>query len=130
MKVQVKIKSIGIAKVKKLINAHQWRFAKTLRKNPHEYTLMKTWNNKNDFIEFVKYICDHSYEGRFYSYKQRYCNIGEFKYWICEKDFDEFMQYILDGDEDDMLVNRTYIDGRKLKILLRKNPVEIADKKV
>jgi hypothetical protein len=73
-----------LARVQALLEAHEWRFAKTMPHNPHWYTLRKTWENDQDFIDVVHFIRAHGFQEVYPpGSKNRYtvCVLGGFKYW-------------------------------------------------
>lgn len=50
------------------LRAAEWRFAKTMPDNPHEYTLRKTWPDYDPdaqrsarFLDAVRFVRDHGY---------------------------------------------------------------------
>ena len=73
-----------LQRVTSLLEASEWRFAKTMPENPHWYTLRKTWTDDAAFVEVVEFI-------RKYGYKEvwppgsrnRYTvmDIGGYHYW-------------------------------------------------
>ena len=71
--------------IQALLEAHPWTFARTMPKNPHEYTLRKTWEHDQEFVQVVLYIRTHgkvewwpdAYSGRAYVY----LDLGGWHYW-------------------------------------------------
>jgi len=65
----------------------KWIFAKTMRNNPHEYTLLKDNDDPKLWFEFVRFIdkqaVEESYEGRVY--RVYYAEDG-FRYWYMDRD--------------------------------------------
>ena len=84
-------------KILKLLNEGSWRFAKTMKQHPHEYTLKENWN-KEDFIKCVKYIRKFGVWGNFFKVPIKYFYTKEYKYWT--------MGYGLDQTK---LINRAKI---------------------
>jgi hypothetical protein len=70
-----------LQRVRNLLSAQQWIFAKTMPDNPHWYTLRKHWQRDEDFAWTVETIrrCGYEeiYEGRSYTV----LNIDDMKYW-------------------------------------------------
>lgn len=62
------------------IEMAQYRFAKSMPKMPHFYTLRTQWDSA-EFDEAVQYIRDAGEPQRFYSKTYIYLTIGEYKYW-------------------------------------------------
>ena len=61
----------------------EWKFAKTAAKrNPHWYTLRKTWENDDDFMDAVLRIRDWGYDLRWRNNEVYRCwNINELRLW-------------------------------------------------
>lgn len=68
--------------LKEYISSVKWRFAKTMPKIPHEYTI-KDWNPDKErfFIGFVKHIQKFGEDATFYSKKYWYLIVDNYKYW-------------------------------------------------
>ncbi len=66
----------------KYINSVRWKYAASMPRWPHEYTL-KEWDlSKADiFNKFVVIIREQGYEGFFFKKRLIYLDIGEYKYW-------------------------------------------------
>src|SRR5262249_5547856 len=45
--------------IQALLEAHPWTFARTMPRNPHEYTLRKTWEHDQEFVQVVLFIRTH-----------------------------------------------------------------------
>jgi len=71
------------ARVEHLLLSHAWKFAKSMPKMPHWYTLRRTWDNDEDFIWCVEYIRRVGYQERFIGRVWTYFDAGEFCYWDC-----------------------------------------------
>lgn len=82
------------------IKTHEWRFAKTMPKNPHWYTLRKDWKDE-EFVEFVLFIREHGYETRFGGRKYIKFNINGYEYWTMGADINT-----PDGKPYTILINR------------------------
>jgi hypothetical protein len=71
----------NLQRIRNLLSAQQWIFARTMPDNPHWYTLRKNWERDADFtwtVETIRrYGYEEIYEGRFYTV----INIEDMKYW-------------------------------------------------
>lgn len=65
---------------KNLLDA-DYRFAKTMKKHPHNYTLRESWRNKKLFDKVAKYIRANSYPEKFYSNWFKMFPLNGYKYW-------------------------------------------------
>tara|TARA_B100000959_G_C14613071_1_gene472893 strand:- start:319 stop:603 length:285 start_codon:yes stop_codon:yes gene_type:complete len=71
----------GIAEFSEFMDAHDFRFAKTMPEEPHWYTLREGWEDQEAFDACVRFIRE---EGVTEYYRRRpYIKIrcGEYKYW-------------------------------------------------
>jgi len=70
-------------RIERLLESHPYRFAKTMPKNPHWYTLRYEWMDVGHtvFNEVVRAIRDHGYTEWFGTYPWRMLEAGGFKYW-------------------------------------------------
>lgn len=66
---------------KSLIEAAHWRFAKTMPKNPHEYSHRDKWQNQEKFESLVEYIREYGTPERFWSKTYMYFYYKGWKYW-------------------------------------------------
>lgn len=72
--------------VKEKLLENKWIFAKTMPNNPHEYTLRRDWDSKDDFLQVVQYIRTR---GRLVEAFKTYWRTLEFdgyQYWTCSCD--------------------------------------------
>ena len=69
-----------IDKILRNIEKHEWRYAKSMPKYPHWYTLREDWNDK-DFVEFVLFIRKHGYKDYFWGKEYVKLNINGYQYW-------------------------------------------------
>jgi len=60
---------------------NQWIFAKTMPRNPHFYTLKKTWGQVNDFVDSVTRIRDFGYDMKYGASWYRVLNLDDKRYW-------------------------------------------------
>ena len=63
------------------INAHEWRFAKSMPKMPHWYVVREQCRNDEEFCNVVMHIRKHGYPKRFWSKTYIYYAVGEYEYW-------------------------------------------------
>lgn len=68
--------------IKEYIKSVNWKFAFTMPKFPHQYTV-KEWNPQLEkiFEMFVKYIRKYGYQEWFFKIRITYCDIDEYAYW-------------------------------------------------
>jgi len=59
----------------------EFRFAKSMPKFPHWYTLRKDWDNDSDFIKTVLLIRKYGYSERFCGKEYIYFYMNGYKYW-------------------------------------------------
>ena len=59
-----------------------YQFAKSMPDNPHQYTLIENWSQKEAYQEIVDFINRNGREELFYKKTFRYYRYGEFKYWV------------------------------------------------
>lgn len=58
----------------------KWRFAKTMPKNPHYYTLRRD-QNEEIFIHVVEHIREYGYKAKFKGNTYTQLHIGNYFYW-------------------------------------------------
>lgn len=85
------------AKIFSKLENNRWKFASSMPKQPHEYTLREWWDD-DAFIKVVKDMRSVAYWGKFYQTPIKYWEYGEYKYWT--------MGYGLDQTK---LINRAKI---------------------
>ena len=69
---------------KQIVKAFQlnnWTFAKTMPENPHFYTLRKSWDDDNFFVDCVQFIRDFGEIEVFKGRKYICLNLNGYKYW-------------------------------------------------
>jgi len=67
--------------LEKFITQTEWTFAKTYAKTwPHEYIVRDRVEEKL-FLEFVRHIREHGYEGKFYKKDITYFDNNNMVYW-------------------------------------------------
>jgi len=98
------VQTIGfddLQRIGRLLENAEWKFALTMRDNPHWYTLRRTWERDADFVDVVKAIRAHGYDGEWGGRWWRYLNVNGNKYWTMGAPVHETI-----------LVNRKPVDGR------------------
>lgn len=76
--------------IKDYIDSVKWQFAKTMPKNPHEYTVRKWDLDKEEkFVKFINYIRDIGEERSFYKKKYIYFDFEGYSYWTMGNPIDE-----------------------------------------
>lgn len=69
------------AEAQAALEAHEWIYAKTLAKNPHEYTLRREWEDDALFDEVAHHIKGNGYQYKFYGQWYTQWDAGEYFYW-------------------------------------------------
>ncbi len=67
--------------VGRLLEDHDWIFAKTMPDNPHEYTLRKRWADQADFDFAVQAIRDLGYRAKFKGRYYTQLDVNDHYYW-------------------------------------------------
>jgi len=86
-----------IKELQEALEAHDYRFAKTLAHNPHYYTLRKHWDDA-EFDAAVIALRKHGIDELFYNTSYVTFYAGEWKYWTMGSPVDETI-----------LINRKYV---------------------
>ncbi len=68
-----------------IISKLRFTEAKTMKNIPHEYTV-KTEHRKEEYETLYKYIFKNHYIKYFWNKPYKYCDIGEYTYWIMSDD--------------------------------------------
>lgn len=69
-------------KVKQLFESVEWKYARSMPKNPHWYIVRWDRPEMDElFIEVARYIRDNGYQSNFYRKKLTYLNYGPWKLW-------------------------------------------------
>ena len=66
--------------IKNLLS-HEWRFAKTIPKSPHWYTLRREWENEDAFENAVLFIRENGYQSKHYNVTYTYFEHDGYRYW-------------------------------------------------
>ena len=61
--------------------AHKWRFAKTIPKSPHWYTLRREWKDEDAFKNAVLFIRENGYQRKYYNSTYTYLEHDGYRYW-------------------------------------------------
>jgi hypothetical protein len=95
-----------------LLESHPWRFAKTMPKNPHWYTLRHEWQDVGDEVynEVNRMIREHGRTEWFGTYPWRMLDVNGFKYW----------NYYSTRVEDVIVLNRKPLSGKATRGVVRR----------
>ena len=63
------------------IEAHKWKFAKTMPEHPHWYVVRKYCRNDDEWLAFMRLIRRWGYDDYFFKTKIRYLDLDGYKYW-------------------------------------------------
>ena len=98
-----------------LITQAPWREASTYRETwPHEYVVIKKDKQEELLAEVCKRFCaGEGVDGKFFSMKNRYLFIGDYKYWLMTPCIE------IDLDKDDYVLNRALIYRDRRDFLIR-----------
>ena len=99
----------------KLIVHAPWREAVTYRETwPHEYVVIKKDKQELLLAEVCERFCaGEGVNGRFFSMKNRYLFIGDYKYWLMTPCHE------IDLEKDDYVLNRALIYRDRRDFLIR-----------
>lgn len=92
---------MGNINIEEVIDQLGWQFAKTMPQMPHWYTVRQRKDpEKNELYNILyRYIVENHYIEYFFRKPYKYCDIGEYKYWI-----------MADRIEGSNIINRARID--------------------
>lgn len=82
------------------LTTHDYRYAKTMPKHPHWYTVRYDWDSDEQFVDAVKLIRKYGYDRRFFSKTYRSFNLNEHYYWTMGEPID------IDGKPWTYILNR------------------------
>lgn len=68
-------------RVDELLNIAVWKYARTIPKHPHDYSLRHLWINDNDFVDVVLFIRENGVMEKFYNTFYTYYYSNGYKYW-------------------------------------------------
>jgi|TARA_R110000803_G_scaffold205215_1_gene271734 hypothetical protein len=83
-KLEVEVKALS-----KVLENHDWIFAKTMPNNPHFYTRKKDWNKPELFIKCAHKIRQHGNPEMFRGWPYVCFNYNGYKYWVMDKNPDD-----------------------------------------
>lgn len=92
------------AEIEDFISKHHWKFASTMPRLPHWYTLRRNARDDAEFAAVVEEIRKRGYTKWAAGREWCYLDIGDFKYWSCGAPVPETI-----------LINRTHVDPAKAK---------------
>lgn len=75
-------------KIEEAIKELFWTEAKTMKNIPHEYTV-RNKDQEQLYIDLYNYIKNNYYEKYFFRKKYKYCDIGDYTYWVMSDDINE-----------------------------------------
>lgn len=67
--------------INKILSNAKFKFAKTMPKFPHEYTLRETWDDDKKFVDVVLFIRENGVKEKFYNKEYIYLTLYGYKYW-------------------------------------------------
>lgn len=68
-----------------IIDRLKFREASTMKNIPHEYTVKTSWRS-SEYEKLYWHIFNNHYVKYFYGRPYKYCDIGEYTYWIMSDD--------------------------------------------
>ncbi len=83
----------------KFVAVHEWRYAKTMPKNPHFY-IVKNAQSPDQFHEAVNFIRENGYVKYFFKRRFVYYDYDGYSYWTMG-----------DPIEETIILNRAIIEG-------------------
>ena len=109
-----------------LITQAPWREAVTYRETwPHEYVVIKKDKQEELFNAVCKRFCaGEGVDGKFFSMKNRYLFIGDYKYWLMTPCTE------IDLEKDDYVLNRAPIYRDRRDFLIKDGDNERRDKEI
>jgi len=70
------------------IASHDWRFAKSMPKNPHYYVVRENCRSDNEFVEAVKFIRTYGIPRKFFKQTYIYYDLDGNSYWTMGNSID------------------------------------------
>lgn len=67
--------------LRQAIEQNEWRFAKTMPRNPHWYALRENWVGELDFNIFIIYIRQFGYNTKYRGWNYVLLDIDGYSYW-------------------------------------------------
>ena len=74
------IANIDFASIEQFIQKATWKYAKSMPKFPHEYTV-REWNDTTEFEAFLHYILHFGESRKVMYWKRVYLDVGDYYYW-------------------------------------------------
>ena len=95
------LEHISAMPIEDVVAKLSWRFAKSMPKIPHWYTVRQRKDAELNalYCRLFQHIAENFYLQRFFNKEYKYCNIGEFKYWI-----------MADDVKDSTIINRARLE--------------------
>lgn len=102
--------------IEEVIEKLNWKFAKTMASIPHWYTVRDRNDPEKDALyrRLVNYIAENNYKKWFFRRQWRYCDIGEYMYWLD----------MIEDENTSKLINRTLIDEEERRKYANGNGVQ------
>ena len=82
-------KLLRFHKFGRLLETHNWVFAKTMPENPHYYTLRKHWEYDSEFWHCVEYLNRNGYGQNYKGRKYIVIDVNNHFYWTMSNSFTE-----------------------------------------
>lgn len=80
---------LDLERLTRVLETHDYRYAKTMPKWPHWYTLRKTWGNDADFVFAVETIREHGFTETWGGRQFRAFALNGWKYWTMGSPIEE-----------------------------------------
>lgn len=73
--------TLSEGEMRSFVERHEWVYAKSMPRAPHEYLLEWRADNRQEFFSFVMTIRRFGYDERYRTMTIRYYDLDIFKYW-------------------------------------------------
>jgi hypothetical protein len=73
--------SLDLPRITRSLESHDWRFAKTMPRWPHWYTLRERWEDDAEFVWCVEQIREHGFTEVWGGREFRAFALNGWKYW-------------------------------------------------
>lgn len=74
-------RSVELYDVQRALEAHPWRYAKTMPQTPHDYTLLDQWEDAEAFYRAVEAIRLYGERRMFRRWPYVELDLGDYTYW-------------------------------------------------